>query len=511
MDLTKITPETIEALLRAAHNGRTASTGLDWLSWVDPSTGETSKLSFEDLLYKLAWQAYADLRQAEGLNGDRPTNRPKALQHITEDASSRNRALAAWSALYYRYFSGISLSVGEMAKAASVVPQHFRKRVIHGLGLLAKDAQRAVLEAEEVGVGNNAVQIETEAERSRIPLPLQEYVSLIGVQPYFELLSQLFGGAEGPGLVSLEGMGGIGKSALARAFISRPETTERWSRIAWVSARQAILVEDGKLSPVADSATTLEDITARLCDQLGHPGLTAQPLEKRLEGLKSALAQEPHLIVVDNLETVNEYRQLVPALGKMAGLSRFLITTRQTLREFPFVHIIPVMELDRDSAYALIEAEIARRGRSRRITPERFDELYQVVGGLPLALKLVAAQLYLRPLSEILAGFREARVGMDTLYHYLFWQTWQSLHEPAKKFLLSFLPSDPEGEDIEFLRFMSDQSEEDFYAALKELDQFSLLEVNGDTERSLYRLHRLTTTFLQTDILHLWEDKTGND
>ncbi len=209
-------------------------------------------------------------------------------------------------------------------------------------------------------------------------------------------------------------------------------------------------------------------------------------------------------MVVDNLETLEEYRQLVPALAGMAGVSRFLITTRQTLREYPFVHTIPVAELDRASASELIGAEIARRGRASRISPERFDELYRVVGGLPLALKLVAAQLYLRPLSEILAGFREASVGIDNLYRYLYWQTWQSLDDSARQLLLSFLPSDPEGEDLEFLALMSGQAQAEFYTALKELDQFSLLEVNGDTERPLYRLHRLTATFLQTDILNGW-------
>ncbi len=503
MDRTNITPEAIEARLRAAHNGRSTTNELNWVIWTEPATGAKSKITFEDLLYKLTWQAYTAARRAEGLREYRPGNRPEALESITEDSRSHSRELMVWSALFYRYLSSISLSVDEMAKAASVVPQQFRKRVIQGLGLLAKEVQRAL--------GADDGEVEAREPHHDLPLPLPEYVSLVGVQPYFDLLSRLFGSENGPRLVSLEGMGGIGKSALARAFISQPETTERWGRIAWVSARQSIFVEDGKLAALTDSTTTLEDITARLCDQLGYPGLTAQPVEKRLEGLKSALAQDAHLIVVDNLETVDEYRQLVPALGATAGVSRFLITTRQTLREFPFIHTIPIAELDQHSAYALMEAEIARRGRSKRIAPEQFEELYQVVGGLPLALKLVASQLYLRPFGEILDGFREARVEMDSLYHYLYWQTWKSLHEPAKKFLLSFLPSDPEGEDIAFLRFMSDQSEDDFYEALKELDQFSLLEVNGDVERPLYRLHRLTTTFLQTDILHLWEDQTGDD
>ncbi len=495
MDRTNFTPANIEARLRALRSGRVPAPGTEPITWIDPATGEESQLPLEEILHKLSWHAYARLRQDEGLDGARPVRRQDALAKISEDFRTPNRELTAWSALYYRYLSGISIQVEELSRAAGVVPQQFRRRVNQGLVLLARALEAHSRVSEQAGVHS-----------SLPPLPLPDFTGLVGVQAYFERLSLLVGAPDGAGLVSLEGMGGIGKSALARAFVSLPETMQRWSRIVWVSARQSILLEDGGLSPVDDSVITLEDITARLCEQIGYPGLAAQPLHKRLEGLKSALAQAEHLIIVDNLETVEEYRQLVPALGMIVGTSRFLITTRQTLREFPFVHTIPLAELDRHSAHELIEAEIARRILDNRISPEQFEELYQVVGGLPLALKLVAAQLYLRPLSEILAGFREARVGAENLYRYLYWQTWQSLRDPARQLLLSFLPSDPEGEDLEFLRIMSGQEQGEFYQALKELDQFSLLELNGDAERPLYRLHRLTTTFLQTDVLNLWDN-----
>ena len=38
------------------------------------------------------------------------------------------------------------------------------------------------------------------------------------------------------------------------------------------------------------------------------------------------------------------------------------------------------------------------------------------------------------------------------------------------------------------------------------LDEFSLLETSGDVHTLRYRLHRLTVTFLQTDILSSWDE-----
>src|SRR5574338_1194495 len=120
-------------------------------------------------------------------------------------------------------------------------------------------------------------------------LPVPEFTTLVGVQKYYDQLSKCFDDPDGPSFVSLEGLGGIGKSALARGFISLQKTTSLWPRIIWVSARQTILADDGQLTPVTDPATTLEDITTRLCEPLGLIDTTANSLERRLEGIRAAL------------------------------------------------------------------------------------------------------------------------------------------------------------------------------------------------------------------------------
>ena len=48
-------------------------------------------------------------------------------------------------------------------------------------------------------------------------------------------------------MVSLEGIGGIGKTAVARAFVAQPDLSANWPEILWVSARQSFLAEDGSL------------------------------------------------------------------------------------------------------------------------------------------------------------------------------------------------------------------------------------------------------------------------
>jgi hypothetical protein len=496
-NLAVITTETVEASLKAARTGQTPDSNLLTINWSGDSIPEQNILALEKLMQNLIWDTYAELRQAEEFPPTRPVTRQELLKQIKDDFQVGNSYLEAWSALYFRYIAPLDISAEELSRAASVVPQQFRRRMQLGLALLVQQLRR---KAPRTGSASHAVLVD---------LPVPDFTRLIGHENYVDQLHRLFEDESGPGIISLEGMGGIGKSALARAFIAVPEVRQRWKRIIWVSARQAVLSDQGRITSVLDAVATLEDISVRLCNQLGLSNLASKTLSARLEGLRDVLSQDPHLVIIDNLETVEEYRSLVPALGKMTGLSRFLITSRQTLRDFDFVYTLPVKELDQSSAHELLQSEVERRGRSTAISADHFNRLYQIAGGLPLALKLAAAQLQLKPLEMIVEGFLAAKSGIDGLYHFLYWQTWNALADPARRLLLSFLPADPEGEDVEFLRIMSGQSDDDFYTALHDLDQFSLLEMSGDAAYPRYRLHRLTVTFLQTDILKLWSDPSG--
>ncbi len=501
MPFSKITVDQVESFLRTSRGVRVNTDGLVSVDALfDPAVEakEERTIVLADRLEELALQSYFYSRRQEALPEQLPADKPQVINQIQQDYSRGNSDLEAWSALYFRYLSPVSLTVEDLAQAASVVPQQFRRRLNHSLEMLVRILHRQVLENLR-----NPVNIERH-------LPLSDATRLVEAGATLNLLAQLFQDPAGPRMVSLEGIGGIGKTAVARAFVAQPDLSANWPEILWVSARQSLLAEDGSLMAVPDSVTTLEDITIRMAEQLGLASLTGKPLSERLEGLHFALGNKKTLTIIDNIETAEEIHALVPAMAKMAGASRFLITTRQTLRAYPYIHIITLSELTADGAYNLLSGEQIRRGRTVRASAKDFDDLYQVVGGIPLAIKLAAAQLSLLPLHQIVNNLRQASMGTDQMYHYLYWQTWQALHDPARLLLLSFLSADAEGEDLDFLRTMSAQGEAEFYKALYELDQFSLLEVSGEATRPLYRLHRLTVTFLQTDILNRWQGSANN-
>ncbi|RIK14817.1 MAG: hypothetical protein DCC51_15375, partial [Anaerolineae bacterium] len=217
-----------------------------------------------------------------------------------------------------------------------------------------------------------------------------------------------------------------------------------------------------------------------------------------------------YLIIIDNLESVSDVALLVPALAPLARPARFLLTSRQTLSHFPIVTRFPVRPLSLEDSRALAESELARHGRAAALRQEDMTALYDVIGGMPLALKLVVAQMGQWPLSVLLENLRNARRDApEQLYSFIYRRAWLTLDDLARQLLLSLLPLAPDGEDIEWLRLMSFLPPEQFAAALVQLLDCSLLETAGPPQSPRYRLHRLTATFLQTEVLAGWDEDDG--
>jgi hypothetical protein len=254
---------------------------------------------------------------------------------------------------------------------------------------------------------------------------------------------------------------------------------------------------------------TFDELLSCLAVQLGREDLIARSSEDREAALRGIFQAAPHLVVVDNLETMADYRALAPRLHPLAGPSRFLLTSRYSLREYPFIYAIPVPLLSRGDSLMLLRYELGRGGRQNADAPaEALDAVYQVVGGQPLALKLIAAQLGRLPLVQVVDDLRSARgQAAQALYSFIYRRTWTLLDEAARQLLMNMLLTSPSGEDIEWLRLTSGLAAERLEGAIEQLSDLSLLQVTGPLEHPFYRLHRLTVTFLQTDILACWEER----
>ena len=436
---------------------------------------------------------YRKYRKDEELGDILPKSKAEAQNQIREDFRRSNERLESFSALYHRYYAQIDFSVEELAKTANVVPQQFRRRLNSGLSALVLELRKLEITANQ------------KVQKPDINVPLPDYSTLVGADRLLQKFDSLVGSLKPGQMLSVEGMGGIGKTALVHAYIARESVSQNYDEVLWVSARQPLKVFGQSQVREDELNFTLEDVTSRLAQQLKLNHLVDKPLEDRMKGIQAATVLQKYLLVIDNLETIADYVDLVPAIARYCGQCKIIITTRESLREFPYVTVFQVPELSQTHASQLVEEEVRRRGGTPGISASEMEALISTVGGLPLALKLVAAQTRLSSVAEIINEFKNAEGGKESIYRFLYWKIWHSLSNPSRRLLFTFLTADPEGEDPMFLEILSGLAPAAFIRSFTELDEFSLIESNWSKEIPKHRIHRLTSTFLQTDVLKTWE------
>jgi hypothetical protein len=129
--------------------------------------------------------------------------------------------------------------------------------------------------------------------------------------------------------------------------------------------------------------------------------------------------------------------------------------------------------------------------------------IYDRVGGNPLALKLVVSLAAVQPLAHILKDLEQIHPGaVEDLYRHIYWKAWRSL-SPAAQTLLQAMPLITDAGALpEQLQALSGLSEMELWPSISELWSRSLLEIRGALHEKRYSIHRLTETFLRTEIIH---------
>ncbi len=343
-------------------------------------------------------------------------------------------------------------------------------------------------------------------------LPAATYTTLFGLEVYLSELSEVLQRSQAPWLVSVEGLGGIGKTALAHQLVLRlARRGSTFADVGWVSAQQQTLHLGGNIRPIAEPALTVDALIAALAAQLlgSEGGPVPVAAERTLAALEARLHRTPHLIVVDNLETVADVEILLPTLVRLAGPSKFLLTSREAFFGQVEIYHFPARELSEPDAISLVRAEA--RLRNLRHVAEASDPdlrpLFETVGGNPLALRLVTGQLHLLALSQVIENLREAR-GMkaEELYRYIYWDVWRRLPDDARDVLMLMPLFAGDGVDLAAISRVAELPHDSLVLALEHLVKLSLVNIAGDLHSRRYSIHRLTETFLLNEVIK-WQSE----
>ena len=337
-------------------------------------------------------------------------------------------------------------------------------------------------------------------------LEIKEPPRLFGVDDKLAELTAVLATGAHPWLVAVVGIGGIGKTSLADAAIRALLCSPIFADICWVSARQErFTLWDGlQASPQGAPALTVAALLDAIIEQLGFLDLSGQAQAQKQENLRARMKSQPYLVVVDNLETASDYRALVPDLQSLVNPSRFLLTSRHSMHDYPGIHTLSLDELSAADTFALLRHEAGQRGLAEVATsPDaKLMRVFEVSGGNPLAIKLLVGQMHTLSLPRVVDDLRQARGRrVDELYRFIYWRSWQLLSEDARR-VLAIMPLVAEsGGGLAQIGALSELREEPLAAALTQLVRLCLVNVRGTVEARRYSIHRLTESFLLNEVL----------
>jgi LuxR family glucitol operon transcriptional activator len=339
-------------------------------------------------------------------------------------------------------------------------------------------------------------------------LPAKSYSHLWGRESdLIEVISTL-ASASDPPIVAISGLGGIGKTALAQEAADRSLSEGLFTGVVWESAKYEEFAA-GEIISLDRSALTRESLFDAIGRQLGRSDIPKLKPDEKRAAVRELLRRDRYLIVVDNLETVEDYKTLVLTLRDLLGKSRALLTSRHRLEQIEGVRGISLSGLDRDAAMSLIRAESDERGISAMVTvpDESLHEIHATTGGAPLALKLIVGQVAGGlPLEVILANLREAK---GDIYPFIYRASWEQLSVPAQKILIYIGRTVPATATISYHELTGTEiaSGETFQNALNRLIELSLVVPSpGLTSvQTRYGVHPLTRHFVLSDLPKLWQ------
>lgn len=334
-------------------------------------------------------------------------------------------------------------------------------------------------------------------------LEAPSYERLFGIDESVGKLSSLLVTPTAPWLLLLEGMGGLGKTALADTLMRHAITHSPFVDFAWISARQQRFVLGGALKPLKEPMSTPDALIEALARQLLTPISLPFNINEALTRLQNRLQSQPHLIVIDNLETLDDVEELLPSLRRMVNPTKFLLTSRSAVHSEQSVYHFPVAQLSLPAALALIrhEAQALNLPTLAQSSVDELRPIYEMVGGNPLALRLVVGQTRIYPLPTVLEDLRNARgAPIEALYTHLYQYAWQHLDDTARRVLLSMALVIETGADLPMLVSMTSMEPALLRDALAQLVTFNLVNRLGDLATSRYTIHSLTRAFLHNQV-----------
>jgi tetratricopeptide (TPR) repeat protein len=301
--------------------------------------------------------------------------------------------------------------------------------------------------------------------------------------------------------VLIDGIGGIGKTALAIEAAHRAMDEQLFDVCLFVTAKPSILAPGGirKQAPVARTLEDFFDETARLLGQTRILSLSGN--EKR-RALINTLNSLHVLLIYDNLETVpdKDVESMADLLRELPQGCKAIITSRR--RGGEGANWLRLEKLEWDAARSIIENEIEHDiglKNKLQLVESRWRELYDKTDGSPLALVHILGLMRVRTALTFIGALEMLDGNRNTdLQEFIFQEAIEEL-TPNEKLALSALSFFQRSATFNAWMYVANLSRKILEMTIDRLNTLALVDVLTGEER--YALHPLTRAFVRDQLL----------
>lgn len=204
-------------------------------------------------------------------------------------------------------------------------------------------------------------------------LPGKSYRELVGRDEVLEEITTALLDPSGRWIIAIDGIGGIGKTALAREIAERCLLENMFDVVVW---DQVPKEPEGLSTKPGIGLITFETVLDSIASQLGAvdvPRLKGTEKETRV---KQLLQHQRSLIILDNLNVSKESQiEIVNRSSVLLNPSKALITSRRRLQGNVFA--VHLTGLDEDEALRFIQQE-AQEKKIQSVLDANISALKQI-------------------------------------------------------------------------------------------------------------------------------------
>ncbi len=237
-------------------------------------------------------------------------------------------------------------------------------------------------------------------------LPTPDHQAFTGRTTELTRLLQLLNWESKVNRITIHGMGGIGKTALALEVAfqcnyaslnpSQFQTIPQFEAIIFVSAKSQQFTDLG-IFKCSQPRRNLAAILRVIAQTLQCTDILKTDLEEQCERVQEYLKHLRTLLILDNLETLEDPQDTLPFILNLPPTVKVVITTREQVGFTP-IHLDSLSELE---GLNLIKHHCQHKQIA--IADQEAQELYQKTAGIPLAIVYAVGQLNYSSLSDATA------------------------------------------------------------------------------------------------------------